>query len=394
MNNKLDVLINKHIDEIIAIRRDLHEHPELGYEEHRTSEIVAKELERLGLEVHRNMGKLGVVGLLRGREEGKTILLRADMDALPIEENNNLPFKSKNPGVMHACGHDVHTSSLLGVAKVLSELKDEIKGNVKFAFQPAEEMNPTGGARYMIEAGVLENPKVDAALGLHVWDVPVGKVALRPGAMMAQSDRIYINVKGISAHGAQPENGADALVAAAYIITALQTVVSRNVSPMDSAVVTLGTIHGGTKYNIIPDSVKIEGTVRIFDPKLADLMPRRIKEIAQNVAKGFGCECEVEYVKGWSLTINDDNLNKEVTNTFINTFGKENVIVPDKPSSGGEDFSEFAKRVPSVFFWVGMASEMNKGRCTIHNPDLIVDEGAIAVGIKAFASATLDFLNK
>lgn len=392
--DKLDMLINKHVDDVIAIRRDLHEYPELGYEEHRTSEIVAKELEKLGFKVQRNMGKLGVIGLLRGKEEGKTILLRADMDALPLEENNDLPFKSKNPGIMHACGHDVHVSVLLGVAKVLAEYKDQLKGNVKFAFQPAEESNPTGGARYMIEAGALENPKVDAALGLHVWDLPLGKVALRPGAIMAQSDRIYLTVKGKASHGAQPENGADAIVAAAHIITALQTIVSRNVGPLDSAVVTIGTIIGGARYNNTPDLVKLEGTVRIFDPKISDLIPKRIKEVAENVAIALGCECEVNYVKGWSVTVNDEELNSEVTESFANAFGRENIIIPNNPATTGEDFSEFSKKVPSVYFWLGIGSEINEGRRTLHNPNLIVDERAIPIGMKAFVVATLDYLNK
>lgn len=390
---ELDELIKKHIDQVISIRRDIHEHPELGMQEFRTSKLVAKELDQLGLEVETGIGKLGVVGLLKGSEEGKTLLLRADMDALPLDELTDLPFKSKTPEVMHACGHDVHTATLLGAAKVLTELREDIKGNIKFVFQPAEEMNPTGGARYMIEDGVLENPKVDAALALHVWNLPVGKIGIKPGPIMAQSDRIFITIKGTAAHGSQPQNGVDAVVAAGHIVTALQTVVSRNVDPMESAVISIGTIHGGNRYNVIADTVRMEGTVRIFDPKLADLMPRRIKSIVENICTALGASCEFEYVRGYSLTVNDENFTKEVVSSFRDTFGEENIVVADKPASGGEDFSEFTKRVPSVFFWLGMVSDINKDKCTIHNPNLLVDEDAIPVGIKALVSASLDYLN-
>lgn len=390
---ELDELIKKHIDQVISIRRDIHEHPELGMQEFRTSKLVAKELDQLGLEVQTGVGKLGVIGLLKGSEEGKTLLLRADMDALPLDELTDLPFKSKTPEVMHACGHDVHTATLLGAAKVLTELREDIKGNIKFVFQPAEEMNPTGGARYMIEDGVLENPKVDAALALHVWNLPVGKIGIKPGPIMAQSDRIFITIKGTAAHGSQPQNGVDAVVAAGHIVTALQTVVSRNIDPMESAVISIGTIHGGNRYNVIADTVKMEGTVRIFDPKLADLMPKRIKSIVENICTALGASCEFEYIRGYSLTVNDENLTKEIVSSFRDTFGEENIVVADKPASGGEDFSEFTKRVPSVFFWLGMVSDINKDKCTIHNPNLLVDEDAIPIGIKALVSASLDYLN-
>lgn len=394
MKKVVDTLIDKHIEEVISIRRDLHEHPELAMQEVRTSKIVAEELEKLGLEVETGVGKMGVVGLLRGKEEGKTMLLRADMDALPMDELTDLPFKSKTPGVMHACGHDVHTATLLGVAKVLAEMKDQIKGNVKFAFQPAEEASPDGGAKFMIEDGVLENPKVDAAMALHVWDLPLGKIGLKPGPMMAQSDRIFINIKGKSSHASQPQNGVDAIVAAGYIITALQTIVSRNVDPLESAVITLGTIKGGQRYNVIADAVTIEGTVRIFDPSLSDFMPERIKAVVENVATALDCECEVEYVRGYTVTVNDDDFTKEAIDSFSNAIGEDNVIIVDKPALGAEDFSEFTKRVPSVLFWLGIISEENKGKTTIHNPNFTVDERSIPIGIKAFANATLDFLNK
>lgn len=392
MNEKLDKIIENHLDEIIAIRRDIHQNPEIGMEEVRTSGLVKAELLKLGLEVQDKVGKMGVVGLLRGKEEGKTLLLRADMDCLPMDEETDLEFKSQNPGMMHACGHDVHTATLLGAAKVLSELKDELKGNIKFVFQPAEEANPTGGARYMIEDGVLENPKVDAALALHVWNLPLGQVGIRRGTMMAQSDRIYITVKGKSSHASQPQAGVDAIVAAGHIITALQTVISRNVDPMESAVVTIGTIHGGSRYNVVCDKVVLEGTVRTFKPEISALMPERIKAIAKNVALGLGCECDVEYIQGYSAVINDADLADQAINSFKTILGEENVIIPDNPASGGEDFSEFTKEVPSVYYWLGMESDLNEGRTTLHNPNLIIDERSIPIGIKTMVAASLDFL--
>ncbi|HZJ82269.1 MAG TPA: amidohydrolase, partial [Clostridia bacterium] len=329
-----------------------------------------------------------------GKEDGPTILLRADMDALPIHEQTDLPFKSKVKGKMHACGHDVHTSILLGTAKVLTELKDNIKGNIKFAFQPAEEDNPTGGARYMIEDGVLENPKVDAAIALHVWPLPLGTVGLRKDTMMAQSDRIFLTVKGRSSHGAEPHKSRDAIVAAGHIITGLQTIVSRNVDPMESAVISLGMISGGSRYNVVCDKVTLEGTVRTFNPDISQMMPERISSIAKNVAAAFACECDVNYVEGYSATVNDKDLAEKVIESFQDILGEENVIIPERPGSGGEDFSEFAMEVPSVYYWLGIQSEINEGKTILHNPNLIVDERSISIGIKTMCKAALDFLNK
>lgn len=392
MNEKIEQLVEKHIDDIVKIRRCIHENPELGMEENETSKLVAKELEKLGLEVETKVANTGVVGLLRGKEEGKTILLRADMDALPITEKTGLEFSSKNDGKMHACGHDVHTSILLGVAKVLTEMKDEIKGNVKFVFQPAEEMNPTGGARYMIEEGVLENPKVDAAFALHVWGEKVGTVAVRRGTMMAQSDRLFITVKGKASHASQPQNGDDAILAAAQILVALQSIISRNVDPMESAVITVGTIKGGTRYNVLCDEVVLEGTVRTFNEKVAEMMPGKITNLAQNIAEAMGCSAEVEYVKGYSMTSNNEELADIAIESFKDILGEENVIIPEHPASGSEDFSEFTKSVPSVFYWLGLESDKNIGKTTLHNPNLVVDEDCIPVGIKSMSKLALDYL--
>lgn len=392
MNEIIDKLIDKHIEEIIEVRRDIHAHPELGMNEVRTSKLVAEKLKGLGLEVTEGVGGTGVVALLKGKNPGKTILLRADMDALPMGELTNLPFKSQVEGVMHACGHDVHTSTLLGAAKVLSEIKDQINGQIKFVFQPAEECNPTGGAMGMIKEGVLQNPKVDAAVALHVWNVPVGQVSLKTGPMMAESDRIFIKIKGKSSHGSAPHQGADAIVAASYVITALQTIVSRNIDPMDSAVISIGKISGGYRYNVIADEVELEGTVRTFDPNTAKKMPDRIEGIIKNVCEALGCQYEFRFVNGYPVTYNDEGLTKVVISALEKALGKENVVIADKPAAGGEDFSFFTREVPSTFIWLGCLSEINKDCCVIHNPNFVCDEGSIPVGIKALCATVFEFL--
>ncbi len=395
MIRQIDGLIERYWREIVAIRRDIHAHPELSYKEARTSKLIADELRKLGLEPRENVGGYGVTATIDGYAAGKVILLRADIDALPIIEQTNLPFKSQNAGVMHACGHDVHTATLLGVAKILIQLRDFFKGTVKLCFQPAEEGNPTGGAQYMIDDGVLENPKVDAAMALHVWnDIPVGKVSLKPGVMMAQSNRFYIKIRGKAAHGSAPQEGIDAITCAGQIITSLQTVVSRNVGPLDSAVVTISKINGGIRYNVLPEKVDMEGTVRIFDDKLDDYVPRRIEEICAGIGQAFQCDVAVEYVKGYQTTDNDSALTALMTAAFKAALGDDNVIVADKPAAAGEDFSAFCKRVPSVFFWAGMDSDKNVGANHLHSPYLNVDEDVMKAGIKCFVGGAMAFLNE
>lgn len=380
-------------EEVIKFRRELHQNPELSYEESETSKRIIRELEKLPLdEIRTNIGGHGVVGVLKGKDEGKTILLRADIDALPINEQTGLEFCSLNPGIMHACGHDVHTSILLGAAKVLTEMKDKFSGNILFTFQPAEESPPEGGAKKMIEDGLLENPKVDAAFGLHVWNNPVGKVAFRDGAMMAQSDRLFVTVKGKAAHASQPENGADAIVCASQIISSLQTIVSRNTSPFTPLVITIGTIHGGNRYNVICDDVKLEGTIRVFDKDLAEEIPDRITNLIKPLAESLGCEADVEIVRGYSVTENDHDLFEVAKKSLTNQLGEENIIIPEFPASGGEDFSAYGKHIPSFYMWLGMESELNKGKSTVHNPTLVIDEECIPVGIESMVAFALDYL--
>ena len=385
----------KFLNEIISWRRDIHSHPELSQNESRTSELAAKVLEGLGLEVTRNIGGHGVVGLLRGKNDGKTIALRADMDALPLNEETGLPYASQTQGVMHACGHDAHTAILLGAACALSEMKDRLSGNVKFIFQPAEELNPTGGAPGMIRDGVLENPHVDSLLALHVWPVyETGKIALRSGALMAASDRIFLTVHGKTAHGSRPDQGNDAIVTAANIITGLQPIISRSVSPLDSAVLTIGTIHGGYRYNVIPDTVKLEGTVRTLNPDTQSRMPELITRTAKGIAEALGSSCDVEYVKGYPPMVNDAGLFSLVSGSVKKVLGDDAVIVADEPDLAAEDFAFFARERPAFMAWLGCRPHDVKVEDApkLHNTKFCPDENCLKYGIDYFVQSTLDFL--
>lgn len=395
MNTKLDLncLIDKYLDEVINIRRSIHKNPELSLKEYKTANLIYESIKDLNLDIKLNVGKTGVVANLNPNTSGKTILIRADIDALPIQELSNIEFKSQNPNVMHACGHDIHTSILIGAAKVLSELKETINGNVKFVFQPAEENNPVGGAPLMIEEGVLENPKVDAALALHVWDLPVGKIATKKGPIMCQSDRIFIDIKGKSAHGSAPHMGHDAIVCAGHLITALQTVVSRNVSPCDNAVVTLSNINGGLRYNVIPEDVKIEGTVRCASRELGEYLPRRIEEIISGVCSTFNCSYKFKYGYGYPVTYNDEAFTDKVISSLQKNLGHENIEILNYPTTCGEDFSYFTQKVPSTFLLLGCKSDVNKDTCILHNPYFNADEDCVKHGIKALVTCALEYLN-
>ena len=387
----------KFLNEIISWRRDIHSHPELSQNESRTSELVAKVLEGLGLEVTRSVGGLGVVGLLKGKNNRKTIALRADMDALPLNEETELPYASQTQGVMHACGHDAHTAILLGAACALTRMRDRLNGSVKFIFQPAEELNPTGGAPGMIRDGVLENPHVDSLLALHVWPIyETGKIALRSGALMAASDRIFLTVHGKTAHGSRPDQGNDAIVTAANIITGLQAVISRSVSPLDSAVLTIGTIHGGYRYNVIPDTVKLEGTVRTLNPDTQSRMPELITRTAKGIAEALGSSCDVEYVKGYPPMVNDAGLFSLVSGSVKKVLGDDAVIVADEPDLAAEDFAFFARERPAFMAWLGCRPHDVKVEDApkLHNTKFCPDENCLKYGIDYFVQSTLDFLSE
>lgn len=393
MNFKnIEIVIDKYINEIIEFRRDIHSHPELSGNEERTSKKVIEKLKKLPIEIISNVNGHGVIGNLKGISNKKTILLRSDMDALPIDEMNDLEYKSKNKNVMHACGHDMHTSILLGTALVLSEFKEELNGNVKFMFQPSEEASPIGGAKGMIAEGLLENPKVDEAYGLHVFGIPTGKIAIKSGVATSRSDRIDIEIFGKSSHASMPAEGKDTIVVAGNIITSIQSIISRNMPPNQTAVITIGKISGGTRYNVLADYVKLEGTVRTFSTENAEMIKNRLEELVTNISKAYGCKGILHYQNGYDFIYNNPELSTSLINSLSEEFGKENILIQDNPLPAGEDFSFVSKKVPSVFMWLGTENSFNTGRCTLHSPDFMPDENSIKIGIKTFCKIIFDRL--
>jgi amidohydrolase len=379
-------------DEIVSIRRDLHMHPELGFQEVRTARIVAEKLGELGYEVATGVGKTGVVGILQGGQPGdRTVLLRFDMDALPIEEANDVPYRSQTPGVMHACGHDAHVAVGIGVANVLMKHRDQIPGTIKLMFQPAEE--GLGGAKAMIEDGVLKGPNVDVALGLHVMSsLPVGKVAYRTGPMMAASDRFDVLVKGRGGHGAHPEQTIDAVMIAAHIVVALQTVIARNLNPEEIGVVTVGAIHAGEASNVIAETAQLRGTIRSFTPETRELLHRRVKEICMGVAATFGAEAEVTSVYGVDATVNAEAPSGVVYQAAAALVGEENIDTNYR-TTGGEDFSAVLAAVPGNFFMLGVRNDERGLNFPHHNPRFDIDESSLPTGVAILCDAAVRCLN-
>jgi amidohydrolase len=393
---------------IIGWRRDFHEHPELGNREVRTSGIIAKHLQALGLEVKTGVATTGVVGILKGGKPGPVVALRADMDALPVTERTNLPFASKvkttwngaEVGVMHACGHDSHMAILMGVAEVLAGMKADLHGTVKFIFQPAEEGLPPGekgGAEQMVKEGVLENPKVDVVFGLHIQSYqPAGTITYRPGGDMAAVNDMQIIVKGRSSHGAYPWSSVDPIVTSAQIISSLQTIVSRNLHVTDNpAVVTIGAINGGNRSNIIPESVTMLGTIRTFSPADEKMIIERVKTIATKTAEAAGATAEVKipYSNHYPVTYNNPALVAKMLPTLQATAGKENVILR-QAETGAEDFSFYEEKVPGIFLHLG---GLPKGADPVtapahHTPDFFIDESGFTLGVKALCNLTLDYM--
>jgi amidohydrolase len=392
---------------VVAWRRDIHEHPELGNREFRTAKLVADHLTALGMEVRTGVGHTGVVGVLRGGKPGPVVALRADMDALPVTELVDLPFKSlvkteyngQQVGVMHACGHDNHVAILMGVAEVLAGMKKDLPGTVKFIFQPAEEGPPLGeegGAGLMIEEGALANPAPDVIFGLHVWPEPVGTVGYRSGPLMAASDWLGIVIKGRQTHGAQPWGGVDPIVVASQVVLGLQTIASRqiNVSKVP-AIITVGMIQGGNRGNIIPDSVVMQGTVRTFDEEMRKDIKMRIRRTVESIAQSAGATAMVDFGTGNNpVTYNDPTLTERMTPTLQRALGADNVHQIDlvMPS---EDFSLFQEKVPGMFFFLGGVSKGQDPATAPknHSPNFFVDEGALPVGVRALVSLTVDYLS-
>ena len=385
-------VINKYWDKVKEHREWFHRHPELSHEEKETAAYIAKTLREIGLEPKENIGGYGVSAVIQGRGPGKCVGLRADFDALPITECTGLPYTSENPGVMHGCGHDTHAAMLLGAAYVLNELKDEFDGCVKLVFQPAEEDAAACGSKAMIEDGVLENPHVDVMFGQHVWPpLDTGKIGIRNGAMMASSDRFFITIHGKNSHGSAPEAGIDAIVIAAQVISALQSIVSRNVGPLDSAVVTIGLMKGGTRYNIIADTVEMEGTCRNLNPEIRNKMPERMENIIKGVSEGMGGSYDFKYLRCYSPTVNDPNQFELVRDVIREVGGDEMLVIPENSALGGEDFSFYTEKVPCAFWWLG-CHEAGKPYYPIHSGGFYADEKALPYGMEVMVKSALKFL--
>lgn len=393
---------------VIGWRRDIHEHPELGNHEFQTMAKIAAHLQSLGIEVKTNVGKTGVVGLLKGGKPGPVVALRADMDGLPVTERVDLPFKStataefnkQTVGVMHACGHDTHVAMLMGAAEVLASVRNDLKGTVKFIFQPAEEGAPAGeegGAKLMVKEGVLENPRVDAIFGLHInSQTEVGTIKYRSGATMAAVDEFAIKVHGKQTHGAQPWSGVDPIVTSSQIILGLQTIVSRNLPLTDNAaVVTVGAIHGGNRQNIIPEEVNMIGTIRSLDPAMQQTIHRRINEVATNIAKSAGATADVAIEIMYPVTYNDPALTSQMIGTLETLAGKDKIKITPA-ITGAEDFSFFQQKVPGFFYFLG---GMTKGKkpedaAPHHTPDFQIDESCLVLGMKSLYHLTVDYMEQ
>jgi amidohydrolase len=369
-------------DEFIAWRRHIHSNPELAFQEFKTTEFIKQKLESWGIETRPNGDKTGVIGTLKGGLPGtKTIALRCDIDALPVTENTGLDFASKNKGVCHACGHDIHTATLLGTAYMLSQYRDRLAGTVRFIFQPAEER--LGGSRSMIENGALDG--VDCILGAHTWPpVPGGSIGVRKGAMMAASDSFKITVTGRGGHGAHPEQCIDPVVTGAYIITALQTIVSRRVAPLDSAVITVGHLTAGTASNVIPNDCVLEGTVRSQDPETRKKLADWIANIAQHTAAGMYAEAKVEYKFGVPPTVSTDSLVDTISAAVAELLGPDHLVELAQPSMGSEDFAYYLEKVPGAFFRLGTGDERPASHGSLHNSTTLFSEKAIAAGVVTF----------
>lgn len=378
-------LSEKYFDDIVAIRRHLHSYPELSMQEHKTSAFIARQLEAMGIPFERGIAGTGLVGLIRGRKaEGRVLALRADMDALPITEANEVPYKSLNTGVMHACGHDVHMASLLGAARILNDLRDYWGGMIKLIFQPSEETAP-GGAKLMIEQGVLENPAPEAVFGQHVFvPIPAGKVGIRSGKYMASADEIYLTVKGKGGHAATPHLNIDPIVIASHIVVALQTIVSRSAKAAMPSVLSFGKIQGLGRTNIIPDEVHIEGTFRTFNEEWRAEALQRIADMAVGIAKGMGGDCEVYIEKGYPFLVNDDKLADAFREYASEYLGHENVEELDLAMTA-EDFAFFSQHLPSCFYRLGISNPEKGPGGNLHTPSFDVDENALKTGMGLMA---------
>src|SRR5713101_355326 len=408
--NRLDADVDRRVplvvEKVVAWRRDIHAHPELSNRETRTADLVAQHLRSLGIEVTTGVAHSGVVGVLRGGKPGPVVALRADMDALPVTEEVDVPFASKvratyngqEVGVMHACGHDAHTAMLMGVAEILTSMRNDLPGTVKFIFQPAEEGAPAGeqgGAALMIAEGALENPKPDAIFGLHVFPYPTGEIRYRPGGTMASSNSFRIVVHGRQTHGALPWAGIDPIVVASQIVLGLQTIASRQVDVTAApAIVTVGAINGGIRYNIIPDSVVMIGTIRTFDTAVRNDIHQRVRRTAESIAQSAGASAQVVIDTTTAVTYNDPALTERILPTLREVAGASHVTLAP-PITAAEDFSRYQQRIPGVFFFLGITPPgIDPAKAAPnHSPRFYVDEAALPVGVRALAHLAVDYLS-
>ncbi|MGI6574846.1 MAG: M20 metallopeptidase family protein [bacterium] len=378
-------------ERLVEIRRTIHQNPELSLEEKNTANLVAAILTDLGLEVQSEVVKTGVVGLLRGRNNGKTIALRADMDALPVQEARDVPYKSRVDGVMHACGHDGHVAMLLGAAMLLSQERDHLSGNVKFIFQPAEESS--AGALPMIKEGVLDNPKVDAIVGAHLWpELEAGDVGIQYGPTMGAVDNFWITIKGKGGHGAMPHEGVDAIVVAAHVICALQQIVSRQINAADPTVVSIGTINGGFRRNVVAEEVKLTGTFRTLNPEVRRAMPEKIERIIKGVTESFGATYEIFFDPRQPVTVNERNLTAFCTEVLKDIIGSEHVVHLEKAPLVGEDFAYYGENVPAAFLKIGCSNPEKGITAMLHSAYFDMDEDALLIGAKSMAAIATKYL--
>lgn len=377
-------------EQLVAWRRDFHQHPEIAFEEVRTSGIVAERLHSLGLEVQAGVGQTGVVGILEGDQDGPTVLVRADMDALPIHEENQADYISQTDGKMHACGHDAHTAIALSVATILAENRQNLAGRIKFIFQPAEEIG--AGASAMIADGALHNPAPDIALGLHVWNsLPVGQVAVMDGPSMAGAQSFIIRITGDGGHAASPHETHDPVVAAAQIISAAQSIVSRNITPLESGVISFTQIQAGDTFNVIPSEVEICGTIRSYKKEIRDILNARLDEIVTGIAKAMGCTATLETIREIPAVVNDSTVGKRLRDGF-RQIAPELEIVEDVRTMGSEDMAYFLEAAPGSYFFVGSANTEQRLSFPHHHPRFDIEEEAMVIGASLLTSAIADYV--
>lgn len=383
----IKTMVREHRDLIISLRRDLHQIPELGFKEEKTSAYIAHFLEENGFDVKTGVAKHGVVTLLETGRPGSTLLVRADMDALPITEETGHSFASTHDGVMHACGHDGHMAMALGTAVVMRKLKDRFNGNIKFVFQPAEE--GPGGAKPMIEEGVMENPHVDYALGCHMWEtIPEGTIGVRSGPLLAAMFRFELTIKGKGGHGAMPDRCIDPVDIGCQVVGALQRLVSRKMDPLKPAVVTVGSFHAGTTFNVIPETATLCGTARTFDKAVWDSWPRRIEDVVKGVCQSMGADYEIRFAKGYPPTINDHSMAETIRKCAAHVVGENKVVVPEK-TMGGEDMAYFLEKAKGCFFCIGAGNPTYAG---VHNPKFDFNEDVLLNGVETYCRAGLELL--